>query len=386
MINLFQKWFKYDIPFNKPFMTKSETYYIKEAQLRNEISGNGFFTKKCQFLLQNKFNLGRTYLTSSCTSALEMACLLIGLKPGDEVIMPSFTFVSTANAVVLRGATPVFVDIDEKTLCLDVSKIEKALSKKTKAIIIVHYAGISVDMNYLTKIAKKNKIYIIEDSAQSLGSKYGNKYLGSFGDFACFSFHETKNISSGHGGALVVNNSSFIPKASMVWEKGTNREQYFMGIVDKYTWTEIGSSFLPGEITAAFLYAQLQNYDFIQNRRRNLWNRYVNNFKDNLHVDYGPNSSNLHNSHMFYLLFDRQKQRDAFIYEMRKVGVQCVFHYQPLHLSPMGLKHGKVFESLDITENVATRIVRLPLYSGMTNREQDHIIKFANCVLKREVE
>ena len=326
------------IPFNKPFLTGRELDYIREAVVSGKISGNGLFTKKCHELFANRFGFTNTLLTTSCTDALEMAAILTGIQPGDEVIVPSYTFVSTANAFVLRGARIVFADSEAKTPNMDCKGLEKLITKRTKAIVPVHYAGVSCDMDAITDVAREHGLFVVEDAAQAIDSFYKGKPLGSLGHFAAFSFHETKNIISGEGGMLVVNDPVYIERAEIVWEKGTNRSAFWRGEVDKYGWVDIGSSFLPSEVSAAFLYAQLECLDQIQAKRRTLLDLYywllaplAADGKVSLPFvpDYATN-----NAHMFYLICGSLHERTELIAYLKAHGIYAVFHYQSLHKSP----------------------------------------------------
>lgn len=359
------------ISFNKPSIVGYEIKYIRDAVSRGQLSGDGHYTKLCSQLIEKKTGSKKALITHSCTGALEMAAILCDLKPGDEVIMPSYTFVSTANAVVLRGAIPVFVDIDSKTLNVDSSRIEAAINSRTKAIFVVHYAGFICDMDSIQNIAKRNGLLLVEDAAQALGSSYKGRPAGSFGDLAAFSFHETKNIISGEGGALCINNEDLISRAEIIREKGTNRTQFFNGQVDKYTWVDIGSSYLPGELIAAFLYGQLECMDNIRKRRISIFERYEEEF---MHINDQrlkalPRSldANEGNGHMFYLMLDSFRSRTEFIEHMRKCNITTPFHYIPLHSAPAGLKYAKVFGDMTNTNDVSERLVRLPMYSDLGN-------------------
>jgi len=357
------------IPFNRPFMTGEETVHILEAHANGQLAGNGPFTRACQQWLVDKTGCKKALLTHSCTSALEMAALLIDIKPGDEVIMPSYTFVSTANAFVLRGAVPVFVDIRADTLNIDESLIEAAITTKTRAICVVHYAGVGCEMDSIMAIAEQHGLYVIEDAAQGIMSDYHGKALGSIGHLAAFSFHETKNVISGEGGALLINDECFAERAEILWEKGTNRSSFFRGEVDKYTWVDIGSSFLPGELIAAFLWAQLEHADTITARRLHIWSSYHAAFADpeanhRLRRPVIPEGCR-HNAHMYYLLYDSLAERSAFIAHMKAAGIMTVFHYVPLHLAPAGLKYCRTHGPLPITEQLSERLVRLPLWPGL---------------------
>ena len=367
------------IPFNKPFLTGNEIKYITEAHSLGQLAGDGKFTKLCSIWLENRTGCHKALLTHSCTAALEMSAILIDIKPGDEVIMPSFTFVSTANAFVLRGGVPVFVDIRPDTLNIDESLIEAAITNKTKAIVPVHYAGISCEMDTIMEIAKKYKLYVIEDAAQGISASYKGKPLGSIGHLGCYSFHETKNIISGEGGALLINDSSLTERAEIIREKGTNRSKFFQGEIDKYTWIGIGSSYLPGEITAAFLWAQMQNADNITTNRITIWDRYHSAFSsfEELGLLRRPIVPDyiIHNAHMYYLLLPNHISRANFISEMRKNNINCVFHYVPLHSSPSGKLYGRIHQSLNITNMQSFRLVRLPFFLQLYDAQQDHVIK-----------
>jgi dTDP-4-amino-4,6-dideoxygalactose transaminase len=356
------------IPFNRPYLTGNEFTHIQEAVAAGQLSGNGRFTKLCQNWLERRVGAPRVLLTQSCTAALEMAGLLVDLKPGDEVIMPSFTFVSTANAFVLRGATPVFVDIRPDTLNIDEQQIEAAVTPRTKAIVVVHYAGVSCEMDALMDIARRRGLVVIEDAAHALMSSYKGRPLGGFGHLATFSFHETKNLISGEGGALVINDERLVERAEIIWEKGTNRSQFSRGRVDKYTWIDIGSSFLPGELTAAFLWAQLEQAETITARRMDLWDRYRDAATSlagmGLRGPVVPDGCR-HNAHLFYLLVPLPAQRNEILADLNARGVNAVFHYVPLHSSPAGQRYGRTSGSMGVTDDVSARLIRLPLWLGM---------------------
>ena len=360
------------IPFNKPFLTGKEIEFITEAHERGQLAGDGYFTKKCNEWLEAQTGSHKALLTHSCTAALEMAAILADIQPGDEVIMPSYTFVSTANAFVLRGGMPVFVDIRNDTLNINESLIECAITSRTKAIVVVHYAGVACNMNQIMDIARRHSLLVIEDAAQAVMSLYQGLPLGSIGDFGCFSFHETKNIISGEGGALIINNPEFVEKAEIIREKGTNRTQFFRGTVDKYTWVDKGSSFLPGELIAAFLYAQMNQSSEITQRRLSIWSKYYNFFasdgfpRGSISIDLPVVPSDCtHNAHMFYLLLPSRHQRDRFISELMTRGVSTVFHYVPLHSSPFFTEYSSSLPILPVTDDVSSRIVRLPLWCGL---------------------
>jgi dTDP-4-amino-4,6-dideoxygalactose transaminase len=356
------------IPFNRPYLTGNEFTHIQEAVAAGQLAGNGRFTKLCQGWLERRVGAPRVLLTQSCTAALEMAGLLVDLKPGDEVIMPSFTFVSTANAFVLRGATPVFVDIRPDTLNIDEQQIEAAVTPRTKAIVVVHYAGVSCEMDALMDIARRRGLVVIEDAAHALMSSYKGRPLGGFGHLATFSFHETKNLISGEGGALVINDERLVERAEIIWEKGTNRSQFSRGRVDKYTWIDIGSSFLPGELTAAFLWAQLEQAETITARRMDLWDRYRDAATSlagmGLRGPVVPDGCR-HNAHLFYLLVPLPAQRNEILADLNARGVNAVFHYVPLHSSPAGQRYGRTAGSMGVTDDVSARLIRLPLWLGM---------------------
>jgi len=369
------------IPFNTPYMTGKELFYISEAHHNRQLSGNGPFTAKCQRWLEKQTCCKNALLTHSCTAALEMAAILADIQPGDEVIMPSFTFVSTANAFVLRGAVPVFVEIRPDTLNIDECKIEAAITDKTKAIVPVHYAGVACEMDTIMEIARKHNLIVIEDAAQGIFSTYKGRPLGSIGNLGAMSFHETKNIICGEGGALLINDEKLTERAEIIWEKGTNRSKFFRGEVDKYTWVDIGSSFLPGEVTAAFLWAQMEEAKTITERRLAIWNAYHEGFADleragNIRRPFIP-SGTAHNAHMYYLLLPDLKTRTRFIYTMNTAGIGVVFHYVPLHSSPAGKKYGRVSGQLAVTDRTSDCLVRLPLWLGM----EDHVPKIIERVL-----
>ncbi len=370
---------KYKIPFNKPCIVGKELEYIKKAIEKGKLSGNGEFTKKCDSFIEKKFGIKKALLTTSGTDALEMACILLDLKQDDEIILPSYTFVSSVNAILLRGARPVFADIRPDTLNIDENKLEEKITDKTKAIMLVDYAGIGCEMDKIRKIAEKYNLYIIEDAAQGVNAKYKNRYLGSFGDVSAYSFHETKNYIAGEGGALLINNEKFIERAEIIWEKGTNRQQFFRGEIDKYTWVDIGSSFLPSELNAAYLWAQFEHLDDIQNKRKELFEYYYTELKqlEEKKVLSLPIISNecSPNYHIFYLILKNEKTRNSLMDHLKSKGILAVFHYIPLHLSPMGKKIGYKNGDFPITEDLSERLLRLPMYYSLTETEQDYIIK-----------
>jgi dTDP-4-amino-4,6-dideoxygalactose transaminase len=367
------------INFNEaPFLGK-EIVSIKNAINTNHISGDGNYTKLCSEIIEKITGSAKVLLVHSGTAALEIAALLLDIRPGDEVICPSYTFVTTASSFALRGAKIIFVDIREETLNMDERKLEEAITDKTKAIIPVHYAGVACKMESILSIAKKYNIAVVEDAAQAIGSFYKGKSCGSIADLGCYSFHETKNISSGEGGALLVNNSQLIERAEIIREKGTNRSQFFRGQVNKYSWVALGSSYLPSDIIAAYLYPQLQNIENINARRMNIWKKYYQAFKkvqDKVIIPFIPDDC-CHNAHMFHLRFQSFKVRTDFICYMKKHGVMCLFHYIPLHSSPAGMKYGCVKGGMDITNKVSETLVRLPIYYGLDEKKQDYIIQTA---------
>jgi dTDP-4-amino-4,6-dideoxygalactose transaminase len=374
------------IPFNKPYLTGNETAYIEEAVKSGKISGNGNFTKKCQSFFETNYGIKKALLTTSCTDALEMAAILIDIKEGDEVIMPSYTFVSTANAFVLRGAKIVFADSRKNHPNIDETKIESLITSKTKAIVPVHYAGVACEMEVIMELAKKHNLFVIEDAAQAIDSYYTGKNgikkaLGSIGHLAAFSFHETKNIISGEGGLLAVNDDKFIDRAEIIWEKGTNRSSFFRGEVDKYGWVDIGSSFLPSEIIAAFLWAQLENLEKIQTKRKEIWNNYFMRLKDwaqkneielPLTPDYSTN-----NAHMFYLICKNLEQRTKLLTHLKQHEILAVFHYISLHTSPFYLSKHQGGELLQ-TDKFTDCLLRLPLFFELTDEQQQKIINIFN--------
>lgn len=367
------------IPFNRPYLTGKELYYIRQAHQRAQLAGDGYFTKKCHSWLEKNLGTKKAFLTHSCTSALEMAAILADIRPGDEVIMPSYTFVSTANAFVLRGGVPVFVDIRPDTLNIDEELIEKAISPKTKAIVPVHYAGVGCEMDTILKIARRHKLLVIEDAAHGVKATYKGRELGSIGDLGALSFHETKNIISGEGGALLVNNPKFIKRAEIVWQKGTDRSRFLRGQVDKYTWRDVGSSFLPGELTAAFLWAQMEKARVITNKRLTIWNYYHQKLErlersGVLRRPVIPQDCQ-HNAHMYYILLRNKNNRKKTIQRLEKKGVCSVFHYLPLHSSPKGKKLKNNKQKIIRTKLIADRILRLPLFYWLTQKQQTKIIQ-----------
>ena len=366
------------IRFNVPPFTGKEMNYIKQAVENQKICGDGEFTKKCNEWLENKTGTTKALLTTSCTHATEMAAILSNIKPGDEVIMPSYTFVSTADAFVLRGAKAVFVDVRPDTMNIDENLIEDAITDKTKAIVPVHYAGVSCEMDKIMEIAKNHNLMVIEDAAQGIMSEYKGKALGTFGDYGCFSFHETKNFSMGEGGALLIRDAENIEHAEIVREKGTNRAKFFRGQIDKYTWVDAGSSYLPSELNAAYLYAQLELANEITADRMNTWNKYYDAFeelenKERIERPFVPTDCK-HNAHMFYLKCKDLEERSAFIKFLGENGIMAVFHYIPLHGAPAGKQFGR-FNGEDVyTTKESERLVRLPLYYGLKEEEVEYII------------
>lgn len=372
------------IPFNIPNSVGNEKRYLEEALVQGHLSGDGPFTKRCHAWLESHIG-GRALLTHSCTGALEMACLLARLEPGDEVILPSYTFVSTANAVALRGAKPVFVDIRADTLNIDETLIEAAITERTRAIIAVHYAGVIAEMDAINDIADRHGLFVIEDAAQALFSTYHGRQAGTLSHAAAFSFHETKNILSGEGGALILREDALLHRAEILREKGTNRSQFFRGAVDKYTWVDLGSSYLPGELVAAFLYAQLEKAADITRYRREVCAVYREAFQD--HQVQGRVRLPTHpahcepNGHMFYMLLRDQDDRTAFIDAMKAAGIITPFHYVPLHSSPAGVELGRADGDMSMTNEVSERLVRLPVYYGV-KEHQSRIIDAALATLQ----
>ncbi|MBN1187429.1 MAG: dTDP-4-amino-4,6-dideoxygalactose transaminase [Bacteroidales bacterium] len=370
----------YNIPFNKPFVVGKELYYIARAVIENRhTAGDGPFTKKCNTWLEENLSCQKAFLTHSCTAALEMSAILCDIKPGDEVIMPSFTFVSTANAFVLRGGIPVFVDIREDTQNIDEHILSNAITKKTKAIVPVHYAGTPCNMDSILNLAKDKNLRVIEDAAQGYLSTYKGKYLGTLGDIGCLSFHETKNIISGEGGALLLNDPELVERAEIIWEKGTNRKRFFRGEVDKYTWVDIGSSFLPSDIIAAFLYAQLESAEKIIAARCRIFETYLQGLlelekKGIIRLPMIANYSTS-NGHIMYILSNSLNERTRLINYLKDNGVNAVFHYIPLHLSPMGKKHCRIHGNLPNTERISECLVRLPMYYEMSDNEVNQVVE-----------
>ena len=365
------------IPFNKPFFIGNETKYISQAVKSGKISGDGIFTKKCHDFFEKKYGFKKVLLTTSCTDALEMAAILIDTKVGDEIIIPSYTFVSTANAFVLRGAKIVFADSGDLNPNIDVTTIESLITPKTKAIAVVHYAGISCDMDAVMALSKKHNLFVIEDAAQAIDSFYKGKPLGSIAHLAAFSFHETKNIISGEGGMLVVNDEQFIKRAEIIREKGTNRTQFFRGEIDKYDWVDIGSSFLPSELTAAFLFAQVENIELIQKKRLSIWERYNNELASleksgKIILPKIPNYAT-NNAHIFYIICKSLTERTALIHKLKQDGILAVFHYISLHSSPFYRKDNTSI-ILNNADNYTNCLLRLPLFYALKYKEQSKVI------------
>lgn len=367
------------IHFNRPYMTGKELYYIAEAKFGDKLAGDGMFTKRCHAWLEEYTQCSKALLTHSCTAALEMAALLLNIEPGDEVIMPSYTFVSTANAFVLRGAVPVFVDIREDTLNLDEKLIEAAITSKTKAIVPVHYAGVSCEMDTIMEIAKRHNLMVVEDAAQGVMSKYKGRALGSIGNLGAFSFHETKNLISGEGGALLVNDADMSLRAEIIREKGTDRSRFFRGELDKYTWQEVGSSYLPGELIAAFLWAQLEESQSITDKRIASWNYYDNALESfersgRLRRPIIPDTCE-HNAHMYYILLPDGIDRQKVLTDLKQNNIFSVFHYVPLHSSPAGQRYGRVHDSMNVTVTQSEKLIRLPLWVGLSQEQQDIVVE-----------
>ena len=366
------------IPFNEPYLTGNEATYIGQALAEKHLVGNGSFTAKCHRWMQETLGSPKALLTPSCTAALEMTALLANIKTGDEIIMPSYTFVSSANAFVLRGGVPVFVDIKPDTINIDETKIEQAITSKTKAIVVVHYAGVACEMDEILAIAKRHKLLVIEDAAHAILAKYKGRFLGTLGDLSTLSFHATKNIISGEGGALIINDRAYIERSEIIWEKGTDRSKFFRGLVDKYTWVDIGSSYLAGEITAAFLFAQLERAEEINALRMKIWNEYLKDFgslaaSGKVQIPFIPSSAE-HNAHAFYLVFSSLELRTKFIATLREKGIGTVFHYIPLHSSPAGRQYGRTSGSMEVTDKIGNQLVRLPLSAGMSHDQVQRVV------------
>jgi dTDP-4-amino-4,6-dideoxygalactose transaminase len=375
----------YQIDFNRPTIVGKELYYISQAIHNGYSAGDGAFTKKCHAFLEEMLGVPKVLLTTSCTDALEMAALLLDIQPGDEVIVPSFTFVSTVNAFVLRGAKPVFIDVRPDTFNMDETQLERLITERTRAIVPVHYAGVGCEMDTIEAIAAKYNVPIVEDNAHGLFGKYKGRYLGTFGAFAAQSFHETKNFICGEGGALLINEPKYIDRAEIIREKGTNRSRFFRGQVDKYTWVDVGSSYLPSDILAAFLYAQLEARQEIQAKRQHIWETYYASFVDwashnGVQLPVVPSHCE-QSYHMFYLLLPAQEVRQALIHHLKARGILSVFHYLPLHLSEMGRKFGGRAGDCPVTEDVSDRLLRLPFYNDLGEADQARVV---DAVLKFE--
>ncbi|MDO9300116.1 MAG: dTDP-4-amino-4,6-dideoxygalactose transaminase [Anaerolineales bacterium] len=366
------------VDFNRPITVGNEFEYMRQAVENAHISGDGAFTKKCHTFLESELGVAKALLTTSCTHALEMSAILLDIKPGDEVIIPDFTFVSTVNAFVLRGAKPIFLDVRPDTLNLDESKLEAAITPRTKAIVPVHYAGVGCEMDSIMDIARRHNIAVVEDNAHGLFGKYKGKYLGTFGSLATQSFHETKNFSCGEGGALLINDSILAERAEIIREKGTNRSRFFRGQVDKYTWVDIGSSYLPSDLLAAFLFAQFEQREKIQSHRKNIWEMYHAALKDwaekhGVQLPHIPADCE-QAYHMFYMLLPNLELRQKFILHLRERGIYGVFHYLPLHLSDMGQGFGYQAGDCPVTEQVSDQLVRLPFHNALTSSDQEQVI------------
>lgn len=375
------------IPFNQPYMTGKELAYIAEAHFNSRLAGDGPFTHRCHNWLEQQSSCHKALLTHSCTAALEMSALLLDLKDGDEVIMPSYTFVSTANAFALRGAKPVFVDIRPDTLNIDEAKIEVAITPRTRAIVPVHYAGVSCEMDEILALSDEYSLHVIEDAAQGVMARYKGRMLGSIGHLGAYSFHETKNMISGEGGALLINDGEFAPRAEIIREKGTDRSRFYRGEVDKYTWQEVGSSYLPGELIAAFLWAQLEDAEAITAKRIASWNRYHELLAQHeaagmLRRPCIPRHCE-HNAHMYYIILPEHVDRQAVLEQLKQTGIYSVFHYVPLHQSPAGRRLGRVSGDLRITERLSARLVRLPLWMNISQEAQAKVVESLEAVLSR---
>ena len=366
------------IPFNVPPYVGNEMRYMKEAINNHKICGDGIFTKKCNQWMEDRFETEKALLTTSCTHALEMSALLLNIRPGDEVIMPSYTFVSTADAFVLRGAKVIFVDIRPDTMNIDENLIDSAITEKTKAIVPVHYAGVACEMDTIMKIARDKGIYVVEDAAQGVMSEYKGKSLGTIGDFGCYSFHETKNYSMGEGGALLIKDKRFIEKAEIIREKGTNRSQFFRGQIDKYTWVEAGSSYLPSDLNAAYLFAQLEKADEINENRRKIWDFYNDGLSElksegYIELPFIPKECK-HNAHMFYIKAKNLEERSRLISFLKIKGIMAAFHYVPLHSAAAGEKYGEFYGDDVYTTKESERLLRLPMYYNMSRKDQEEVI------------
>ena len=384
------------IPFNKPYFTGNELKYIEDlfdsvqkGENGSHLSGDGKYTHKVQEFMETKFGAKKALLTTSGTSALELASYALDFKQGDEVIVPSYTFSSTVNAILLAGAKPVFADIQEETLNIDPEDIKRKLTPRTKAIYPVHYAGVSCDMKQIMEMAVEKDLKVVEDAAQGVNAKYKGKYLGTIGDFGCYSFHETKNYVCGEGGALLINTDdpAMFERVEIIREKGTDRSKFFSGMVDKYTWQDKGSSYLPSDILAAFLYSQFEKMEEIQEMRMMVWNAYYDALKPfenegKIRLPIIPDYAR-HNAHMFYILFEDNETRNNFMDELNKKGINSVFHYIPLHSAPFGLKLGNNEGDLPVTEDISKKLLRLPLYAGMNDEELEYLLTCLRAELKK---
>ena len=369
---------RYRIPFNKPAFVGAEISYMRDSIAKGRISGDGEYSRRCHAFLEDRLAVRKALLTTSCTHALEMAALLLDIQPGDEVIVPSFTFVSSINAFVLRGAVPVFADIRRDTLNLDERQLPELITERTRAIVLVHYAGVACEMDAIMALARERDIAVVEDNAHGLFARYKGRYLGTFGQLATLSFHETKNFNCGEGGALLINDESMIERAEIIREKGTNRSRFFRGQVDKYTWVDVGSSYLPSDMLAAYLLAQFERASEIQARRREVWLRYqqgLAGWARSLGVQLPTVPGHVDQAyHMYYLILPSQDARAALIQHLKDCGILSVFHYQPLHLSTMGLRYGGEPGDCPVTEDLADRLLRLPFYYALSPDEQDEVV------------
>lgn len=368
----------YRIPFNKPTFLGKELEYVQASLANNHISGDGEYTKKCHRFLEEKIGVPRALLTTSCTHALEMSALLLDLQEGDEVIVPSFTFVSSINAYILRGAKAVFADVRPDTLNIDETKLPELITDRTRAIVVVHYAGVACEMDTIMKLANQHNIAVIEDNAHALFSTYKGKYLGTIGAMATQSFHETKNFTCGEGGALLINDPKYVERAEIIREKGTNRSRFFRGQIDKYTWVDVGSSYLPSDMLAAYLWAQFESADQVQNRRKEIWDYYNKNLPEwaqRHNVTLPTIPDNIEQSyHMYYMLLPSLDVRTKLIDHLKQRGILSVFHYLPLHLSDMGRKYGGQEGDCPVTEDISDRLLRLPFFNALTQVEQDEVL------------
>lgn len=375
------------IPFNRAYASGKELAYVAEAQRNNHLSGDGPFTKRCQRWIEERTGCSKALLTHSCTSALDLAAILLDIQPGDEIILPSYTFVSTANAFVLRGAVPVFVDIREDTLNLDEKLIEDAITPQTRAIVPVHYAGVSCEMDSIIAIAKQHNLKVVEDAAQGVMATYRGRALGGIGDLGSFSFHETKNITCGEGGSLLVNDPGLVQRAEIIREKGTDRGRFFRGEVDKYTWQDVGSSFLPGEITAAYLQGQLEEARRITDGRLEAWQRYhelLASFEQQglFRRPFVPPDCQ-HNGHIYYIVLAPEIDRQQVLNELKRSGIGAVFHYVPLHSSPAGMRFGRAHGELSLTTSLSQRLIRLPMWFGLSEAQQQRVVDVLSVFLRR---